>query len=74
MERVRLMNHSGEMDGEYRHGGSFDNGVFLRYSLLDLKNGSGVHIARSYGRGKAVCDSNKFELQSLIQILRGSVY
>lgn len=32
-----MMNHSGEMDGEYRHGGSFGNGDFSRYSLLDLK-------------------------------------
>lgn len=37
MERVRLMNHSGEMDGEYRHGGSFGSGDFSRYSLVDLK-------------------------------------
>lgn len=31
------MNHSGEMDGEYRHGGSLGNGDFSRYSLVDLK-------------------------------------
>lgn len=37
MERVSLMNHTGEMDGEYRHGGSFGNGDLARYSLLDLK-------------------------------------